>query len=436
MKRKILFFVMMLTLTGLFTMQSCNKDEASLVETYGSFTDPVLLAPSDGGYLSVTGTSVDLKWESTDSDGDAQSWDVYFGDSSDPDLFKSGQTTQSVAVTVEPGTEYFWRVECADAKGVVTRSPTWSFIVIDPEAEMVVGMSWATDVATAIGLDLDPEEVVDMRLLVLKSSDKSQVAVEDGAEFEEFADFNSLPDGTYLIATDIYATINAGDFNEAVSVDIELNFNQAGIIDQTVSFPKVLDNLSPCDDYFTVLATVVKTGTSYVIEKSVSKAWSADIADLAGSWNGLDNFDYDSQVVTSVSGTGLKITGMGFDWLYDFWGEEIQVSEPVDLVIDWNSSGSFTIPDQYFLTTLYAGDLYDYNVVGSGTFITCGDYPVMLLKFDLVQDGFSTGTWLFNNKYAATKFFTMEITLDPSGKGVAKGTSGAKGLRLINKPTH
>ncbi|MBK7131715.1 MAG: hypothetical protein IPH69_02520 [Bacteroidales bacterium] len=144
MKRKLIFFVMILSLTGLFTMQSCNEDEKSPVYEYGSFTDPVLLAPADGGFLNVTGTTVDLKWESTDSDGDPQSWDVYFGDNSEPDLFKTGQTTQSVTVNVTPGTEYFWRVETVDAKGVITTSPTWSFEVVNPAATMHMDLSWET----------------------------------------------------------------------------------------------------------------------------------------------------------------------------------------------------------------------------------------------------------------------------------------------------
>jgi hypothetical protein len=437
MKRKILFFVMMLTLTGLFTMQSCKKETTGSFKAYGSFTDPVLLAPVNSAYVTVSGTTIDLKWESTDSESDPNNWDVYFGTSATPPLVKSGNTTQTYTATIAKGKEYFWHVVGTDANGIPTRSATWSFKVIDPAATLTLDMSWTTDVKSAIGLDLPPDEVVDMRLLVLKASDKSIVAVEDGATFETYADFNSLPNGSYLIATDIFATINAGDFNAPVTLDMELVFNQPGIIDQTLSFPKVINNLSPCSDYFTILASVVKVGTTYTIQKSVSQAWTADINKLVGKWSGVDNFDYVSQVVTTKLGTDLQIDGLGFEWLSDFWGEEIQTGNPVNIVINWNSSGSFTIPNQYYLTTLYAGDLYPYNIVGSGTFITCGEFPVMIIQFDLVQDGFSTGTWLYNNKYAPTKFFTMTITLDGGAKGMPQNLSGLKAhAKLINKPTH
>jgi hypothetical protein len=437
MKRNILFIVMMLVLTGLVTMHSCTKVGSGSYTEYSSFTTPAILSPANGNYLTVTGTTVELKWESTSTDGDAQNWDVYFGDVASPPLVKKGNTAQTYTVTVQKGVEYFWHVIGWDANGIPARSETWSFTVIDPAAEMTIDMSWATDVKTAIGIDLKPTEVVDMRLLVLKASNKGIVAIEDGAGFESYTDFNSLPDGSYLIATDIFSTIDAGDLNAPVSIDINLAFKQPGIIDQAMSFPKVMTNLSPCSDYFTILATVVKVGTTYTFSKTVSQAWSADINTLVGKWAGVDNFDYASQVVTSKLGADLQINGLGFEWLSDFWGEEIQSGNPVNLIINWNSSGSFTIPDQYYLTTLYAGDLYPYNIVGSGTFITCGASPVMIVKFDLVQDGFSTGTWLYNNKYAPTKFFTMTITLEAGAKGLAQPVPGTKSrFKLTNKPTH
>jgi len=436
MKRRLLFFVMMFALAGLFTMQSCNEDETSFTE-FGSFTDPVLVTPGDGEYVNVTGTTVELQWESTDSDGDTEAWDVYFGTASTPPLVASGVGQQSYTADVVVGNDYYWRVIIKDSHGVITRSPIWSFSVVDPDADLVLTMSWDTDVLTAIGLDLDPRDVADMRLLILDPTDNSIIAEEDGSGFEEYADFNTLDDGTYLIATDIFSTIDAGDFNEPVSLDIDLDFEQLGTLSQTLSFPKVMDNLSPCSDYYTILAEVVKTGKTYTFTKSVSYAWSAVLADLVGTWQGVDNYGYDSQVVTTLPGTDLLIDGLAFEWMDDWWGEVIQSGNPVNMVFDWNSSGGVSIEDQYYLTTLYAGELYDYNIVGTGTFVTCGKYPVLILEFDLIQDGFSVGTWAYENGYAETEFFTTTITLDPDGKGVpSKGLSGSKSAKLITKPTH
>ena len=413
-------------MAGIATLQSCKEEEGVIVE-YGAFTQPKLVAPANDAYVTVTGTTLTLTWSSSDAEGDPEKWDIYFGTSADPSLVKHNHTAQSYTVTVTKGVEYHWRVVGTDANGIPSSSEVWSFKVLDPAAELTVDMSWETDVEDAIGLSLDPDEVVDLRLLILKESDRSKVAVEDGSSFETYHDFKGLPDGSYLIATDIYSTINAGDFNEPVSLDIELAFSKPGSIDMTLPFPKVMDNLMPCSDYFTILAKVVKVGDNYTITKNVAYAWSASLSKLAGTWHGVDNFDYETQIVTTVAGSDLMIDGMGFEWLSDFWGETITSHGPVPIDIDWNSSGNFTIEDQYFLTTDYEGDPYDYNIVGSGSFITCGDFPVMILEFDLVQDGFSTGSWLFANKYADTKFFTTTITLDPDGKGV-KGSSSSKGF--------
>ncbi len=409
MKRKILFFVMMLTITALFTMQSCDKDEASLVETYGSFTDPVLLAPSDGGFVNVSGTTVELKWESTDSDGDAQSWDVYFGDSHDPDLYKSGQTAQSVTATVEPGTEYFWRVEAADAKGVVTRSPTWSFKVVDPAADMSVFMSWATDVKTLVGLDLDAVEAVDMRLLIVKASDKSIVGEEDGSDFEEYTDFNSLPDGDYLISADIYATIDAGDFNKPLNIDITLEFEQPGIQSLELSFPKVMTNGNACNLYRTNLAKVNKVGTVYTITKDITYMIPPVV-----TWNGTDA-TYPSEVTTTSSCTGKSMTGLGFGWMLDWWGEIIVSGGTLTYT---TSGNTITIPLQKYCKTTYNGALQtEYYIQGNGTIDNTGAYPVYTIHYDFKQGSTWIGAYCFDNYGWEQDGFDAVITTDPAGKG-------------------
>ncbi len=303
--------------------------------------------------------------------------------------------------------------------------------------ELSAEMSWATDIESAIGISKDPDEVVDLRLLIMKESDKSLVAVEDGASFETFADFNSLPDGSYLVGTDIYSTINAGDFNAPVTLDIDLAFFQPGTLDTLLSFPKVMDNLMPCDDYFTILAKVVKAGGNYTISKNVSYAWSADLADLAGTWYGKDNWDYPTQIVTAVSGSDLTIDGIGFAWMEDAWGEAIQSHTPVKITFDWNSSGKITIDRQYSLTTTYDGDPYEYDVVGEGSFITCGDYPVLILQYDIVYtaDGWSIGEWAYDNGYMDTPYFTTTISLDPNyGKGAKSMVVSGTRQKISNKP--
>jgi hypothetical protein len=420
MKRKLIFFVMILSLTGLFTMQSCNEDEKSPVYEYGSFTDPVLLAPADGGFLNVTGTTVDLKWESTDSDGDAQSWDVYFGDNSEPDLFKAGQTTQSVTVNVTPGTEYFWRVETVDAKGVITTSPTWSFEVVDPAAAMHMDLSWETNALSVIGMEVDPLAAANLRLRILKS-DKTTAAVTaiNTTGYETYAGFNSLVDGKYYIAVDLTSTIDAGDFNAPLDIDIDLAFSQRGVQELTYSFPAVMTNQFACSTYRVYLGYVTKTGTTYTFTKEVSKPVSV----YSGVWYGVDkaDVDYDSEVET-YQGCSLQIKGLVNGWMTEFWGEVIVKGGSASITINPNT-GVVTIPLQYYCTTKYNGAVQTaYNIVGSGTYDASGAYPKMTIQYTLIQGTDDWAQWMFDEGYMATNKFEAELTLDPAGlkKGASK----------------
>ncbi|MEI6050314.1 MAG: hypothetical protein WCS03_15535 [Bacteroidota bacterium] len=132
MKRKILFIVMMLAFTGLFTMQSCNKDEVVTLKEFHAFTDPVAVAPANEATVTISGTTVDLTWESTNADNNAPLADVYFGTSETPPLYKAGHNSLTLNVPVELGLTYYWHVTMKDAHGLITKGPTWSFTVFEP----------------------------------------------------------------------------------------------------------------------------------------------------------------------------------------------------------------------------------------------------------------------------------------------------------------
>jgi len=408
MKSRNMAYVISLILLSAFTFQSCNEEEGKIT-SFGAFTQPVLVAPANDQYVNVAGTTVDLKWSSTDAENDPQKWDVYFGDSEDPELVKANHNSQTYQVTVEKGVEYFWRVVGTDANGIPTRSNTWSFKVIDPEAEITIDLSWDTDIESSIGLSLSPTAVADMRLLIVKDSDKSILVAEDGASFEQYARLDTLPDGVYLIAADIYSTVNAGDFNEPVSLDLELTFNQPGIIDQTMEFAKVMTNEYACDAYRTYLAKVTKTGTSYEVEKAVSYLIPATV-----TWSGTDA-TYDSEV-TTVSGCDLLMSMLGNGWMSDWWGELIVEGGTLTYTVD--ESGNITIPLQYYCTTTYNGAVQpDYSIQGSGTLDESGDYPVMTLHYDFNQAGTWIGAYCYENYGWEQNGFDAVITTAPSGKG-------------------
>ena len=132
MKRKILFFAMMLAITGLVALQSCNKEEGTQVEDFYAFTEPVVTAPADESTIEITGTTVDLTWASTSESNFPLKADVYFGTSEEPELYKADHNALSLTVPVEPGITYFWHVIMKDGNGITTEGPTWSFTIFEP----------------------------------------------------------------------------------------------------------------------------------------------------------------------------------------------------------------------------------------------------------------------------------------------------------------
>lgn len=116
---------------SLFSIQSCTKDNSTFT-IYNAFTEPTVAAPVDGATIKITGTTVDLKWATTDKDGDTPVSDVYFGTNSKPVLYKAGATGLTLTVPVVLGATYYWHVTMKDANGVLTYSPTWSFTIFEP----------------------------------------------------------------------------------------------------------------------------------------------------------------------------------------------------------------------------------------------------------------------------------------------------------------
>lgn len=114
---------------AVFAFQSCTEEEVSPVEVYGAFTDPTVVAPLDAELIQITGTTTELKWATTDAEGDPILADVYFGTSEEPELFKAAHNALSLSVPVAEGSTYYWYVKMTDAKGVMTTGPVFSFSV-------------------------------------------------------------------------------------------------------------------------------------------------------------------------------------------------------------------------------------------------------------------------------------------------------------------
>jgi len=379
MKRNNRIFVALLLIFSIFSVFSCTED-SSTVNIYGAFTTPTIISPAvraDGTVL-FTGTTVNLTWASVSANGDPQNWNVYFGPGKAPALYKSGVTTQTLAVPVLDGQTYYWKVEILDGRKVKTTSAVNSFTAVNgTNPKMAVALVTTTDVKTSIGVDLPPDDVVDLRLLVYKKSDMSVVkTIDAGKSKEAFADFATLADGEYVLGVDIKSTINAGTINAPVNLSLLLQFSQLGMIDLKLDYPNVMTNANPCSLYVTYLANVKKAGAVYTIAKAVSYKTPAVI-----SWKGKDDA-YPSQVTTTASCSSTTMTGLGFGWMKNYW-EEIIVSGGT---LTYTVSGStMTIPMQKYCKTTWNGAPQpEYSIDGTGTLGTNG---IWTIKYVFYQGG-------------------------------------------------
>jgi hypothetical protein len=127
MKRKNIILVMLLVLSGLFTMQSCTKEDNTPILTFSAAV-PANPTPAVAAVIQMSGTSYDLKWEGKVT----TTWDIHVGTTDKPGLTKAGLTTNAYTFTATEGGEYFWYVTTKDANGMVSTSPTWSFFLNNP----------------------------------------------------------------------------------------------------------------------------------------------------------------------------------------------------------------------------------------------------------------------------------------------------------------
>jgi hypothetical protein len=84
-------------------------------------------SPVNGATGRPVGSTV-LAWNCTDPEGDAITYDVYFGTANPPPVFATGIATKSyVPGVLLPSTLYWWRIVARDARGGQTTGPLWSF---------------------------------------------------------------------------------------------------------------------------------------------------------------------------------------------------------------------------------------------------------------------------------------------------------------------
>ena len=122
MKKKYFWFSLLILLF-MFTVVACVPKE-----TNNPPTKPSNLQPQDGATgVSITPT---LSWVCEDPDGDALTYDLFFGTSESQLTLKANDLIENkYTFTEELGynTTYYWKVKAKDGKGGEKEGPMWSF---------------------------------------------------------------------------------------------------------------------------------------------------------------------------------------------------------------------------------------------------------------------------------------------------------------------
>jgi len=88
------------------------------------------LSPASGASISVTSTTVNLRWNSEDPDNDIIGYDLYFGENTDPGLLVSDLENNSYNdIIVTAGKTYYWKIVTKDRLGNESTSPIFNFTV-------------------------------------------------------------------------------------------------------------------------------------------------------------------------------------------------------------------------------------------------------------------------------------------------------------------
>lgn len=96
-------------------------------KNYVPFTSQ-LLTPNNNTIVS-DGT-LQLTWKAGDPNfNDVLSYEVFFGENTDPALVDNNVTTENFSVSVVSGRTYFWKVNVKDENGAKSIGQIWSFTV-------------------------------------------------------------------------------------------------------------------------------------------------------------------------------------------------------------------------------------------------------------------------------------------------------------------
>jgi hypothetical protein len=107
------------------TWKFYNSGPASV--SYAPFPAEII-SPMINQTVAVDNGKVSLSWNATDVDNDILNYDVYFGETPQPDLTRSAITAKTLEENVTSGKLYYWKIVTRDSKGNTSDSGTFPFM--------------------------------------------------------------------------------------------------------------------------------------------------------------------------------------------------------------------------------------------------------------------------------------------------------------------
>lgn len=97
------------------------------IVSYAPF--PAELNPDMGAFVNVSSTGfIKLSWQSSDVDNDIVDYDIYFGTTASPPLYKKNNTSLSLEdVPATAKTKYYWKVVIRDSRNNTSTSDVIQF---------------------------------------------------------------------------------------------------------------------------------------------------------------------------------------------------------------------------------------------------------------------------------------------------------------------
>lgn len=211
--------------------------------------------------------------------------------------------------------------------------------------------------------------------------------------------------GTHVQLPNSSFTIPAGSFTTTFTVKV---LNSGFVAEEKKDL--VLQIASPDVN----LATASTTATIELYEKTFC-ALSDGVNELVGDWSGND-FGYSSQVSITANVAKAVVSGLGEPFIEDWWGEMVVDGGSFEMNVNL-ADNTVNIPRQYIFTTDYKGDLYDYEIQGTGTWNNCGAVPTLVLKYDIYYPGDAKGLAATYSSYLdGATVMTATLTLSPATK--------------------